>query len=129
MSIPSVLVLLVMALAGVMSPARSTSQRSHAPTTRSSIATSPSRQTIRSDATHEAGWRHAVRADAARPVRQLASQRHGHADGRERATSSTPVWIPLSLASRTVGHVARERAQGARSPAQRAPSSRAPPLA
>jgi hypothetical protein len=125
-SIPSALVLLVIALLGVMSSAGSASP---AP----SNGASPSGHVLRpSDASHDVAWGEAVRADAFRPMRPSVDKRDGSADRRDRSASANPAWDSLEYsathASRSAGVVVHARAAAIRAPGLPAPSSRAPPI-
>lgn len=125
-SIPSALVLLVLALVGATSPTA-------AMATRAIGVTSPARQEIRGDdANTDAGWRQAVRTNAVRVPRPTAGQRDAAADRHERTTGASPAWMPLARtaaqASRAAGLARRERVSVIGAPGLPAPSSRAPPL-
>ena len=131
-SIPSTLVVLVMGLAGALSPGRRTTSPASAFTTLSTLA--PSRQQIESDETSpDATWQHAMRTDVVHPARSSVSQRDGSSDRRERTANASPAWLPLARAaaheSRTAGLDARARASTIGAPGLSAPSSRAPPIA
>jgi hypothetical protein len=124
-SIPSALVLFVLALVGAMSPSASTK--------RAITAAAPARHEIRAtDATPDAGWQQAVRTDAVRGARYATGRRDDSTDRHERSTSAGPAWMPLALtaahASRTAGLARRERVSAVGAPGLPAPSSRAPPL-
>ena len=124
-SIPSALVLLVLALVGAMSPS--------ATATRAIAVAAPTRQEIRAaDATPDAGWQQAVRTDAVQAARHSVGRRAESADRHERSTSTGPAWMPLALtaahASRAAALVRRERVTVVGAPGLPAPSSRAPPL-
>jgi hypothetical protein len=125
-SIPSALMLLVVVLAGAMSPARAM------PLTWEVTASAPAHREIRlDDANRDAGWRQAVRTDVACAARVVVSKRDGGPDRRERAAGAGFAWIPLERtaahASRVASLALRERAPVAGAPGLPAPSSRAPP--
>jgi hypothetical protein len=124
-SIPSMVVLLVLALVGAMSPS--------APAARATGVAALAHQEIRSDdSTPDAGWRQAVRTDAVRAPRPSADRRDAAGDRHERSTGAGPVWVPLALATaddtRAAGLARRERVSAIGAPGLPAPSSRAPPL-
>jgi hypothetical protein len=128
-SVPSAFVLLVLALVGAMSPARTTVSLS-----RALAAWSPSAKEIRAqDATPDAAWSQAVRPESVRSARSIASQRDANAERRERTSGGDPAWVMLaSMAahdSRVASRAPCECDTGIRTPGLPAPSSRAPPLA
>jgi hypothetical protein len=128
-SIPSALVLLVLAMLSAMSPARAATPVSRAFT----ASSSPSERAVRKDDTApDAGWRQAVRTDAVRAARFSSVRRDAGADRRERSASVDPAWIPLprsaARTSRAAALARRERPTPIGVPGQPAPSSRAPPV-
>jgi hypothetical protein len=126
-SIPSALMLLVIALVGVMSPSRDASVPQS-----STVASQSGQELRRNDAGHDAGWRQAVRTEALRPARSSVDKRDPSSERRERSTAVDPAWIPLASsatdASGSAGIVLHARASAVRAPGLPEPSSRAPPI-
>jgi hypothetical protein len=127
-SIPSALMLLVIALVGAVGFARATSPLSPVVT----VASQRGQELRANAATPESDWPHAVRTDVDRPARSSIGKRDGSPDRRERTTTVDPAWIPLAQtaahASLTAGLVLHARASARRTPGLPAPSSRAPPI-